>query len=202
LAIVLALIAASLLAFVAYAILGPFDSDPDNGPVIPAVVLQEVTPTPTPIGEHKLTIDLPADRVHSTGSISAGWDYIEFPQGIPYPYEGYCCPGPFIEYVLTGELTVQSDVPMTTSSAASGVEIIDWNVRFQVIADMMGYIASPAAVCIACEARSPGARNTRYGTPLSASLFDTYPPSPIPIAVRNRIGERNDEMIDARKVRR
>ena len=124
LAIVLALIAASLLAFVAYAILGPFDSDPDNGPVIPAVVLQEVTPTPTPIGEHKLTIDLPADRVHSTGSISAGWDYIEFPQGIPYPYEGYCCPGPFIEYVLTGELTVQSDVPMTIFRANGTSESI------------------------------------------------------------------------------
>ncbi len=42
-----------------------------------------------------------------------------------------------------------------------GVEIIDWNVRFQVMADMMGYIDSPAAVCIAWDASNPGARNTR-----------------------------------------
>lgn len=123
-AIALTLIAASLLAFVAYGFFGPFDSDPDNGPVIPAVILQDVTPTPTPVGEHKLTIDLPADRVHSTGSISAGWDYIEVPEGILYPYEGYCCPGPFIEYVLTGQLTVQSDAPMTVFRADGTSEAI------------------------------------------------------------------------------
>jgi hypothetical protein len=113
LAVAFSLIAAMVLALLAYGFFGLFDSDPDNGPVIPAVVMQEVTRTPTPIGEHKLTIDLPADRVHSTGSTGAGWDYIEFPRGIPYLYKGYCCPGPFIEYVLTGQITVQSDAQMS-----------------------------------------------------------------------------------------
>lgn len=124
LAIVLTLIAASLLAFVAYGFFGPFDSDPDNGPVIPAAVMQEATPIATPVGEHKLTIDLPADRVHSTGSISAGWDYIEFPPNQTFTYKGYCCPGPYIEYVLSGQLTVQSDAPMTIFRADGSNESI------------------------------------------------------------------------------
>lgn len=113
LAIAVTLIAAALAAFVLYGVFGPFDSGPENGPVIPAVVMQEETPAATPVGEHKLTIDLPASMVHSTGGISAGWDYIEFPNDRTYTYKGYCCPGPFIEYVLTGQLTVQSDAPMT-----------------------------------------------------------------------------------------
>ena len=67
---------------------------------------------------------------------------------------------------------------------------------------MIGKVDSKEALCIAVAARSPGARNTRYGTPPIAELFDTYEPSPIPIAVRNRTGDRKDEMIDARYVRR
>ncbi len=75
--------------------------------------MQEVSPIATPVGEHKITIDLPASMVHSTGAITAGWDYIEFPADSTYTYVPYCCPGPFIEYVLTGQLTVQSAAPMT-----------------------------------------------------------------------------------------
>jgi hypothetical protein len=112
-AVIAVSIVAFLLAFVAYAILGPPHSDPANGPVIPAAVVQDATPAAAPAGEHKLTIDLPASMVHSTGAISAGWDYIEFPANRSYTYTGNCCPGPFIEYVLTGQLTVQSDAPMT-----------------------------------------------------------------------------------------
>jgi hypothetical protein len=77
------------------------------------VVVQQATAAATPAGEHKMRIDLPASMVHSTGGVSAGWDYIEFPTDRTYTYKGYCCPGPFIEYVLTGQLTVQSDAPMT-----------------------------------------------------------------------------------------
>lgn len=112
-AVVAALIAATLIAFMVYRSFDPIGSDPDNGPVIPAAVMQEVTPTPAPLGEHKITIDLPASMVHSTGAISAGWDYIEFPADSAFTYVPYCCPGPFIEYVLDGQLTVQSAAPMT-----------------------------------------------------------------------------------------
>src|SRR6476646_9863306 len=62
---------------------------------------------------------------------------------------------------MASRTTIQSDVPVTTWNAEMGVEIIDWKVRFQVIADWMGYIASPAAVCIAWDASNPGARNIR-----------------------------------------
>jgi hypothetical protein len=119
-----ALIAATVFAFVAYGYFGPFGSDPDNGPVIPAVVVQEATSIATPVGEHKITIDLPASMVHSTGSISAGWDYIEFPADTTYTYVPYCCPGPFIEYVLTGQLTVQSVAPMTVIRADDSTESV------------------------------------------------------------------------------
>jgi hypothetical protein len=123
-AVAFTLVAAVLLALLAYGVFGRFDSDPDNGPVIPAVVEQEVTPTPTPVGEHKLTFDLPASSVPSTGSINAGWDYIEFPSDQTYSYVGYCCPGPFFEYVLAGQLTVSSDAPMTIYRADGSSESI------------------------------------------------------------------------------
>lgn len=124
LAAVATLIAASLLAFVAYGFFGPFASDPENGPIIPAAVMQEATPMATPAGEHKITIDLPASMVHSTKTISAGWDYIEFPGNSTFEYVPYCCPGPFIEYVLSGQLTVQSDAPMTIFRADGTSESI------------------------------------------------------------------------------
>jgi len=117
-------IAASLLAFVAFGFFGPFGSNPDNSPVIPAAVMQEATPMATPVGEHKITIDLPASMVHSTKTISAGWDYIEFPGNSTFEYVPYCCPGPFIEYVLSGQLTVQSDAPMTIFRADGTSESI------------------------------------------------------------------------------
>src|SRR6478735_4538097 len=62
---------------------------------------------------------------------------------------------------MVSRTIIHIEVPSTTWRAAMGVEIIDWKVRFQVMADMMGYIDSPAAVCIACDASRPGARNTR-----------------------------------------
>src|SRR5882672_7933422 len=69
---------------------------------------------------------------------------------------------------------------------------------------MIGKVASNEAACIAVAARRRGARKTRYETPPSAGTaeFETYDPSPRPIAVRKRAGDRNDEKIDARKVRR
>ena len=123
-AFVAAVIAATLLALMVYQFFGPIGSDPDNGPVIPAAVVQEVTPIATPVGEHKITIDLPASMVHSTGSINAGWDYIEFPADSTFKYVPYCCPGPFIEYVLDGQLTVQSAAPMTIIRSDDTTELI------------------------------------------------------------------------------
>ena len=41
-----------------------------------------------------------------------------------------------------------------------------------------------------------------YGTPPMAAGSDTYAPSPRPIAARNMTGDRNDEKIEARNVRR
>jgi hypothetical protein len=86
--------------------------------------VNESTPVATPSGEHILTIDLPASMVHSTGTISAGWDYIEFPANSKFEYVPYCCPGPFIEYVLSGQLTVQSDAPMTVFRSEGASESI------------------------------------------------------------------------------
>ena len=99
---------------------------------------------------------------------------------------------------------IHRDVPVTTWNAEMGVEIIDWKVRFQVMADMMGYIASPAAVCIAWDASSPGARNTRYETPSMPPEADwsTKVPSPRPMASRNRTGARNVVNRPPRQVRR
>src|SRR5260221_2705603 len=69
---------------------------------------------------------------------------------------------------------------------------------------MIGKVASNAADCMEVAANRPGARNARYDTPPSEATeeLDTYDPRPNPIAVRNRAGDRNEEKIDARKVRR
>ena len=83
-----------------------------------------------------------------------------------------------------------------------GVAYMPWKIRVQIRPAMIGKVASKEADCIAVAASSPGARKTRYGTPPSAAESETYVPSPMPIAVRNRIGDRNDEKIDARNVRR
>ena len=88
------------------------------------------------------------------------------------------------------------------SRGAIGVAAIAWKTLFQMNPRMIGKVASNEAVCIAMAASSPGARKSRYGTPPSDALFETYAPSPMPIAVRNRTGDRNDEKIDERNVRR
>src|ERR1700675_1705505 len=69
---------------------------------------------------------------------------------------------------------------------------------------MIGNVASNEAACMAVAASRPGARKTRYDTPPSAGTaeLETYDPRPRPIAVRKRAGDRNDEKIDARNVRR
>src|SRR6476619_823390 len=90
------------------------------------------------------------------------------------------------------------------SRGDSGVAYIVWNVRCQLSPPMIGNVASNAADCIDVATSSPGARNWRYDTPPSAAVDDalTYPPRPIPIAVRNSSGVRNDVNTDERNVRR
>ena len=98
--------------------------------------------------------------------------------------------------------TIQARLPSAMSRGEMGVAYMPWKIRLQTRPAMIGNIASKEADCIAVAASSPGARKTRYGTPPIAAESETYVPSPMPIAVRNRIGDRNDEKIDARNVRR
>ena len=91
------------------------------------------------------------------------------------------------------------------SRGDSGVAYIAWNVRCQLSPPMIGNVASNAADCIDVATSRPGARNWRYVTPPSAAVDPTRrrtPPSPMPIAVRNSSGVRNDVNTDERNVRR
>src|SRR4029079_3879421 len=85
----------------------------------------------------------------------------------------------------------------------SGVAYIAWNVRCQLRPPMIGNVASKAADCIHVATSSPRARNWVDDTPPSAAVEDalTYPPRPIPIAVRNSSGVRHDVNTDERNVR-
>ena len=84
------------------------------------------------------------------------------------------------------------------SRGEMGVAAIAWKTLFQISPPMIGKVASNEAVCMAVAARRPGARKSRYGTPPSDALFDTYEPRPRPIAVRNRTGEMNELKSDDR----
>ncbi len=112
----------------------PIGSDPDNGPVIPAAVIQEATSIPAPLGEHKITIDLPASMVHSTGAISAGLGLHRVSDESTFTYDGYCCPGPWVEYVFTGQLTVHSNTPMTIFRADGESESIPAGLEVTLLA--------------------------------------------------------------------
>src|SRR4051812_46712517 len=68
---------------------------------------------------------------------------------------------------------------------------------------MTGNADSNDAVCMRVAASSPGARYSRYAPPtLAAEVALTYVPSPIPIAIRNITGDRNELKIEPRHVRR
>src|SRR4051812_5628537 len=87
----------------------------------------------------------------------------------------------------------------------NGVASIAWYVRIHLIAPMTGYVDSCTATCIALAANSPGARNTRYVTPLKLDEDDpplTRPPRPSPIAARNSTGAKIPFTRPARQVRR
>ena len=107
-----------------------------------------------------------------------------------------------IDEMSVSRVAIQARLPSAMSRGDSGVEYMAWKTRFHSSPAMTGNIDSNAADCMAVAASRPGARKTRYGTPPSALGFETYEPSPIPIAARNMTGERNDEKIDARNVRR
>lgn len=120
-----ALLVLLVTAFAAYAAFGPGRPNSDNGPVIPAVVIQEGSPTPTPAGTPIFRIDLPASSVLSTGTLTSGWDYIVVrATQRTYNYTPNCCPGPFLEYVLEGQLAAQSERPMTIVRADGAQEAI------------------------------------------------------------------------------
>src|SRR5450759_2607099 len=96
------------------------------------------------------------------------------------------------------------------STTPIGVASIPRNVLSHRMPPMIGNVDSPAAVCIAVEARSPGARNARELTPPRSAAdaaapplpAATYPPSPTPIAARYRTGLRNELTSVPRNARR
>ena len=85
-------------------------------------------------------------------------------------------------------------------AARSGVAYIAWKT---LVPDrsppMIGKVASNEAVCIAVARAAPGARNceVRDAAERRGSSRRRTPPSPRPIAVRNRTGDRNELKIDA-----
>ena len=84
---------------------------------------------------------------------------------------------------------------MTIPAELTGVAAIAWNVRTHLNPAMIGYIASPEAVCMAVAASRPGAMNPRYDEPASDPAdpdVSTIPPRPRPIAARNRTGWTNE----------
>jgi len=111
-----------------------------------------------------------------------------------------------IAVIIVRRTVIQATLPRTMSRGVIGVAYIAWKVRCQVSPLMIGKVDSNEAACIAVAARSPGARNCRYVRPPSAWLPVleplTYVPNPMPMAVRNRIGLRNELKIEARNVRR
>ncbi len=67
------------------------------------------------------------------------------------------------------------------------------------MAAMTGYMASFPPICMAVDARSPGARKSRYRTPSTRPLIKD--PSPRPMAARYSTGYRKLVVIDPRHVR-
>jgi hypothetical protein len=117
------LIAAVLVALAIVRLFGPFGPDPVLGPVIPAVVVTDATPEPA--GAQLFRIELPSSSVVTTGSVSSGLDYVVVPANEHlYRYRPYCCSGPFLEYVLAGQIAIQSGQPMTVIRADGAEETI------------------------------------------------------------------------------
>ena len=95
--------------------------------------------------------------------------------------------------------------PTTIPAELTGVAAIAWNVRTHLNPAMIGYIASPEPVCIAVAARRPGAMKPRYEEAVSEPpdpALSTIPPSPRPMAARNRTGCTNELNMFARYVLR
>src|SRR3954454_8025000 len=107
-----------------------------------------------------------------------------------------------IEQIIVSRAVIQARLPRAMSRGVIGVAYIPWNTRLHSRPPMIWNIDSNDADCIAVAARSPGARNTMYGTAPIAFGVETYEPSPMPIAARNITGDRNEEKTEARNVRR
>src|SRR3954466_804612 len=107
-----------------------------------------------------------------------------------------------IAQIIVSRAVIHARLPSAMSRGVMGVAYIPWKTRLHSRPPMIGNIDSNDADCIAVAGRSPGARNTMYGPPPIAFGFETYEPSPMPIAARNKTGDRNDEKIEARNVRR
>ena len=94
-------------------------------------------------------------------------------------------------------------LPSAMSRGEIGVAYIAWKTLLQISPPMIGNVASNEARLH--RRRGQQARREEDEVRHAAewpSCSTTYAPSPMPIAVRNRTGDRNDEKIDARNVRR
>ena len=73
-----------------------------------------------------------------------------------------------IVQISVSRAAIQARLPSAMSRGVIGVAYIAWKILLQTRPPMIGKVASNEADCIAVAASSPGARNTRYGTPPSA----------------------------------
>lgn len=129
----LALAAAVLLALaLGYVVVEPGGPSRNRAPVIPAGYSHAGSPTPAGAADELLLdIVLPAEAFPLGGPIGTGIVRNTIPPGTRSTWEPTCCPGPYVEYVISGGYTVRADAAIrlihangTADEVPAGTEVV------------------------------------------------------------------------------
>jgi hypothetical protein len=115
----------------AYLALGPLRPDRPPGRTLPAAFVPATPSLPPGVlaDETVLTLTIPGDALPGGDDLLTAITHYSIPPGTRSTWTDDCCPGPHVEFVMSGAYTVRVQVPIRVYRANGGMEEIPTNTE-------------------------------------------------------------------------